>query len=118
MLACNRCADYRSRMSSLLHSIRQTCLDYIQAFNSTAQKAMTEEFIAKTRATLSRLTQALAASACRHRGINTIWEPDFIQQLFDMPEKSNKVVAAYLRLLPPSLNLDLHPSLTAPLSAR
>lgn len=100
MLACNRCADYRSRMSSLLDSIRKTCLDYIQAHNSPQKKAMTDEFMSKTRATLGRLTQSLATAACRHRGINTVWEPDFTQQLLDMPDRSNKVIATYLRMLP------------------
>ena len=100
MLACNRCADYRARMSSLLDSIRFTCLNYIQAHNSPDQKALTDVFMDKTRAALNRLTQGVAAASCRHRGINTVWEPDFTQQLIDMPDKSNKVVAAYLRLLP------------------
>jgi hypothetical protein len=99
MIACNRCADYRARISSLLDSIRVACLSYIQAHNSPERKAMTDEFMDKTRATLRRLTQAIAATACRHRGINTIWEPDFIQQLLDMPDKSNKVVATYMKFI-------------------
>ena len=101
LLACNSCADYRSRMTRYLDAIRKTCLDYIQAHNAKELKAEDED---KVRSTLRRLTQGVAAAACRHRGIVTIWEPDFVQQLIDMPDKSNKVVAAYLRLLPTKPN--------------
>ena len=96
MLACNRCADYRARMAKLSDGIRFACLNYIQLVNCNK---LTDEDTAKTRVTLTTLTKCVADVVCRFYSRVTAWEPDFVQQLLDYPDKHAKVLATYISLV-------------------
>lgn len=94
MLACNRCADYRAGMNRLCDALRGVALNYMQR---TLCKNADDKFIAETRATLERITKSLASVICKFYNMQTVWEPDFVEQCFDHPHKTNKVVGAYIR---------------------
>jgi len=96
LLACNRCADYRSSMIRLNDSIRRTCQTFIQMHNAGA---MNEETTTALRQTLGTLTKRVADAVCRFYRVALIWEPDFIQQLIDQPDKHTRVISTYTRLV-------------------
>jgi hypothetical protein len=96
LLACNRCADYRSRMATIGAEIRKICLNLIQMVNS---KAMPPEVESKIRKLLEALTWKVAEATCRFHRIAVIYDQDFVSQILENPDKSSAILKTYAGLV-------------------
>ena len=84
ILCCNRCGDYKSKLRSLTDAVSAECMEM--------------RFGKKTdmiRATLERLTKAIATIVCAYHRIPNTWSFDFVDQLMERPDSSGRIIRAY-----------------------
>lgn len=92
MLACNRCADHRAEMNTLMQSMRKICLNLVQLLNGKKLTPATEQ---AARDAITTMTRRISASVCKFHRINIIYDNAFVEQIFEHPDKSGAVIAAY-----------------------
>lgn len=97
ILACNRCADYRVKMGRLTRSARSVCLNLIQVINSDALDDKHREDIRKV---LDTITRGISQAVCRFYNVSpAIWDQDFVEQLYEKPEKSHSIISVYVTMI-------------------
>lgn len=96
LLACNRCADYRAKMTKIGVEIRRVCTNYIQLVNS---KKGDEETKSKTRKLLEGMTWKVAEATCKFYGTPFIYDQEFVDQIMEHPDKSTIILKAYAKTI-------------------
>lgn len=97
MVACNRCADFRTNLSTHGADVHKACANYIQVLNSNKGTTEKEQ---QMRRTLEILTRRIADTACRfYRLKPVVWDPDFVQQIMERPDKSWAIISTYIRMV-------------------
>lgn len=97
MVACNRCADFRSNLTSHGSDVHKACASYIQVLNSNKG---TQEKEQQMRRTLEIMTRRIADTTCRfYRLEPAVWDIDFVQQIMEKPEKSWAIISTYIRMV-------------------
>ena len=96
LLHCNRCADFMVELRSLRERARQISMAHM-----TLQKTgkLTEERRSELRSKLSEATKAIAGLVGHQWSIVPVWEPEFIDQLLEFPDKSEFIVNQYARMI-------------------
>lgn len=95
LLHCDRCADYRARIVSLRESCKALAMVYLT--HRFLVHKVEPQFEQRIRAGLIEKTKAIAFAACNHWKRTMIWEPDFVQQILDQPDKVELIVNLYVR---------------------
>lgn len=95
LVVCNRCAEFRQWVWRAEKGVNAVCHRYWLLKCHGKEK----DFTAEVRDRLNTLTRVFADRVCRHYGVATKWEPDFVQQLLDMPEKALGILAVYEKLI-------------------
>ena len=93
LAACNRCADYRTRMLDYCDSIKRTCDDWTQACNTgpkTEAKARQD-----TDEILCAVTKRLYRFIDKHCRATTQWDHAIVETLMDKPQHARSVILGY-----------------------
>lgn len=97
MLSCNRCADYRAKMSAIGSAIRKVCLNFVQLANSKTDDA---EKTGKVRKSLEALTWKVAEATCKfYRTRAVIYNQDFVDQIMENPDRSSLILKTYAAMV-------------------
>lgn len=97
MVACNRCADFRSGITARGADIHRVCQNYIQMKNSN--KATPDKEYETSRI-LEAMTRRIADTVCRfYRLQPVVWDIDFVQQIMEKPDKSWAIISTYIRMV-------------------
>lgn len=96
ILHCNRCADFKV----MLRKLRDNCKRLV-ILRWQLQKAgkMKQDQEALVRKEIEDLTKAIAQLVCVHWRVGVVWEPDFVNQLLDFPDKAEFIVNQYAHLI-------------------
>jgi hypothetical protein len=87
LAACNKCADYYERVRSIGEAICAA------AFESRCAKKSSS--LERNRKTLETLTKGYAAVVCGHFKKVLMWEPDFVQQIIEHPDRTALILRLY-----------------------
>jgi RIO-like serine/threonine protein kinase len=98
LLHCNRCGDFRNRISRLKERLKFAAqVFWIEMAKSSAKRnskvldALENKFV--------DLTKAVATITARQWRVQNIWEYDFVQQIKDHPGKAEKIVDTYCAMI-------------------
>lgn len=96
ILHCNRCADFRS----MLRKLRENC-KRLTVLRWQLQKfgKMTEDRETTIRTQLASLTKAISQLVCTHWRVAIVWEPDFVNQMLNFPDKTEFIVNHYAEMI-------------------
>ena len=112
LLACNACADYKSRVNLLTDAIGKFARTF--AVHSTSQIQDVRMEAAKVaREKLTAVTQQLAAHICKFHAITTQWETDFVDIIMERPEMVLMVLKDYERRITKTA-AEVHEAANAP----
>jgi hypothetical protein len=94
LICCNRCADYNVGRRDITDGIAAACrLVQIGTFNG---KRLAQEKEASVREALTKLTKRYATLICDSLRLTNVWDPDFVNQLFEHPDKWPTILRAYV----------------------
>lgn len=95
LLHCNRCADFLDRHCVLERRIRGAAFIVLSAEHSKDKAAVIDAM----RDRLIDLTKTFAHLVCDfYRKVFT-WEPDFVEQLIEKPEKAGRIIQLYEEMI-------------------
>ena len=100
-----RCADFQRAKTDTEVRIRRLCvkLDGIRKFlSSSLDRAKSGESAAMEAVIKERLvehTKKLTAATCDYRGLTRFWDKDFVEQLFEQPDKCGAILSTYQRMI-------------------
>jgi len=96
LACCNRCGDFFVAKRNMEDRIKEIALSlYTARLTKTAQL---QDIVGLAREKLNKLTHAYAELVCRYWRITTVWEPDFIEQIFDHPRMSLQICGQYFKM--------------------
>jgi hypothetical protein len=97
LICCNRCADYNVDRREITDGIAASCRQIqIGTFNGKKLAPEKEAFV---RETLTKLTKRYTTLLCDSLGLTNVWDSDFVNQLFDHPDKWPKILRLYMEEL-------------------
>jgi len=96
--ACNRCADYRTGLHTIIAAIANVCRTLTRIRDGESSSRQRVEDRCKT--VLVELTRKYANHVCDFYNKTTVWEPDFPQMLFEQPAKVDIALLAYRQGIP------------------
>lgn len=85
-LVCNRCGDFLMLLSKLRERAGK-----ISRFANRLNSSEAE----KCRLKMVDCTKEIARAVCAHWRVQTVWEPDFVDQLMERPEKTDIIIKVY-----------------------
>ena len=87
LAACNKCADYHTRRNAITHGVQRLAN---LAFQATASTNVDDkrDAINRCHTKLTELTRKLATNAADHYRNGFIWEPDWVEQILNQPDKA------------------------------
>jgi len=102
MLAHDRCHDYAIARRRVERSISAVCDTILRTrvhdnFPDDVTVERAKHTVESARPILSFLTHRYADICCAYHHLQTIWEPDFPQQLLDHPDKSKLIMTTYVQ---------------------
>lgn len=93
LLTCDRCYDYISVRNKLRSDIYK-CAMRVKTVRDRRIVDM-DEVLKKCRRDLLDLTRSFAKLVCGHYKRPFLWEPEFVDQLMDLPDKAIKILKLY-----------------------
>ena len=94
LVACDRCCAYHIERRRLAHRIGLVCSTIEIAKGGRKFNGQLES---DTREKLQWITKDIAKLVCDYHNLQTVWEPDFIQQLVDRPDMCDAIIKSYYR---------------------
>lgn len=96
MLACNRCADYKTKLAQLIDGISATVRTFATWSHSKQAEARAEAAkTAQDRLTIQ--TRELASLVCNFHHLETVWEMPFVELLMQRPDRAFGTISDYER---------------------
>lgn len=97
LLTCNRCYDFWDKKNRIERIIKAWLMRVNTAKILGHPKL--SEITEKARGIVIAQTKAFAQAVCRHYAHPYVWEPDFVDQCMDRPDKIKFILAQYERLI-------------------
>jgi len=94
VICCNKCADFRVQRGNLTDGIASACrVIQVETFNGATLPLEKETRI---RLKLVKLTKRYATLMCDHLHLTNVWNPDFVDQLMEHPDKWGLILKTYV----------------------
>ena len=98
MLACDPCGDFmdsKRRLKDIFRSIGYR----LTTARLTRSKKL-DEVEAESRKRFAEASRTFAALVCSYYRCALIWEPEFVEQLIDAPNRTDHIAEFYFRSVP------------------
>jgi hypothetical protein len=97
-ICCDRCYTFRDAFSRCREAAGKLCylLTVFRAKSNTADgKKALSDVEPVIRQKLTPITQKIARICCNYHKVTNVWDVDFVNQLMEKPNASNRTIDAY-----------------------
>ncbi len=95
LAACNRCADFREKKRILQDRLLDRALEWNR--HRLKQVPLNSTDLEKVRSSIVNATKKYAGLVCDFNRVQSLWNEDFAQQIFDQPHKTFSILTVYER---------------------
>jgi hypothetical protein len=95
ILCCNHCGSFYERKRCLEDAIKKQCGVLAQAMNTTSGNKL-DKTKSSVNDALTSITKRYARTVCEHFKKRNEWEPDFVIQLMEQPDKWRTMCSFYV----------------------
>jgi len=100
MVCCDRCHTHCIRMRSLKAAACKAVSQLVAAkMNLQFRQDKLEAVEKHVQETLSRITRLIAEQACKHWRAEFSWDYDFVLQIIEKPENTERTIELYERMV-------------------
>lgn len=96
MICCERCGKYMESKRSVQEAIRECAISLVRIKQARAEQK-NSEMMGKIREALDLLCLRFAEIVCDYFKVQTVFEPEFVQVVYDRPQNSMAALDRYIR---------------------
>jgi hypothetical protein len=95
-ICCNRCGAFMEKKRGLEAALVKACR-VLQTCRTNFDAEKRQGTETKTRDSIVAISRKFCEMVCNHFRVQTVWDGDFPQMMFDKPEKVGNYIGEYVR---------------------